>query len=454
MPLISIIIRTRNEERWVGRCLQMINRQTFKDWEVIVVDNKSTDHTLDIVQKYPVKLLNIDDFTPGKAINQGILVSSGKYLVCVSAHCIPKDEHWLENLLRNMESEKIAGVYGRQLPFAYSSDLDKRDLLITFGLDHRIQIKDSFFHNANSMIRRSVWGKVPFDESATNIEDRIWGKAVIEAGYQIAYEPQAAVYHYHGIHQGADESRAKNVVRIMESLENLPPYETIPYGFRPDTINILAVLPVLGEVITVAGQNLLERAVKQVQKSRYVQALAVISESVEVRGALKQQGITCIQRPSHLLQPKVGVEEVLEYTLKHCEEGQKHFDAVLFVNYLYPFRPENFFDKLVEEFTLSGVDTLVPTLKEFHPHWVESEGKLTRIDSGLLPRQYKSPIQKGIVGLGCITSSEFIRRQVLLGDNVGLVPFENPLYALRASDFFDRTVIEMNLKNQEVGSYD
>lgn len=53
----------------------------------------------------------------------------------------------------------VAGVYGRQEPMSFSSDLDKRDLLITFGLDRRVQMKDSFFHNANSMIRREIYRK-------------------------------------------------------------------------------------------------------------------------------------------------------------------------------------------------------------------------------------------------------------------------------------------------------
>ena len=57
----------------------------------------------------------------------------------------------------------------------YTSDVDKRDLLTIFGLDKKIQIKDTFFHNANSAFRKSL-EKNTFNEKATNIEDRIWGE--------------------------------------------------------------------------------------------------------------------------------------------------------------------------------------------------------------------------------------------------------------------------------------
>ena len=54
MPEISIIIRTKNEERWIGHCLRMIYTQTISDFEVVLVDNKSDDHTVEIAHRYPV----------------------------------------------------------------------------------------------------------------------------------------------------------------------------------------------------------------------------------------------------------------------------------------------------------------------------------------------------------------------------------------------------------------
>ena len=87
---------------------------------------------------------------------------------------------------------KVIGVYGRQEPMSYSKPEDKRDLLLVFYLD-KIQIKDNFFHNANSIIRKDLWKKIPFDSKTTNIEDRIWGKKVLAKGFKIIYEPKASI---------------------------------------------------------------------------------------------------------------------------------------------------------------------------------------------------------------------------------------------------------------------
>ena len=57
MSNVSIIIRTKNEERWIGSCLKAIFNQKYKDFEVILVDNESTDQTVKQAKKYQSKLL-------------------------------------------------------------------------------------------------------------------------------------------------------------------------------------------------------------------------------------------------------------------------------------------------------------------------------------------------------------------------------------------------------------
>ena len=57
MNKVSIIVRTKNEERWIGHCLKSIYEQNYPSFEVIIVDNKSTDNTLEIAKRFPIKKL-------------------------------------------------------------------------------------------------------------------------------------------------------------------------------------------------------------------------------------------------------------------------------------------------------------------------------------------------------------------------------------------------------------
>ena len=176
--LVSIIIRTKNEENWIASCLNSVVNQSYKNFEIILVDNGSKDKTVEIAKKFNVKILNIKKFKPGRAINYGIKKSKGDVVVCLSGHCIPVNADWLKNLIKDLKKKDVAGVYGRQEPLSFSSDLDKRDLFYTFGLDKKIQKNDTFFHNANSAFLKKTWKKFPFDETVSNIEDRVWGEVV------------------------------------------------------------------------------------------------------------------------------------------------------------------------------------------------------------------------------------------------------------------------------------
>ena len=158
-PLVSLIIRTKNEERWLSSCLGAVFSQSYKAFEVILVDNESTDKTVEKARQYPIKkIVTISNYLPGKALNLGIEESKGKYIVCLSAHCIPTGNAWLGSLVNALEEdETYAGVYGRQEPMSFSASTDKRDLLLVFGLDRIIRTRDSFFHNANSILRKKLW---------------------------------------------------------------------------------------------------------------------------------------------------------------------------------------------------------------------------------------------------------------------------------------------------------
>ena len=69
-PLVSIIIRTKNEERWIDHCLRAIETQKFRDYEIILVDNNSEDRSVKVARKYTEKIISVTDFFTGKAINE------------------------------------------------------------------------------------------------------------------------------------------------------------------------------------------------------------------------------------------------------------------------------------------------------------------------------------------------------------------------------------------------
>ena len=198
-PDISIIIRSKNEERYIDETLSAIFQQVIDlPFEVIVVDSGSTDRTLDIVRRHAVRLYEIEtrQFTYGRALNYGASLARGQYLINLSAHCIPTDSSWMARLVQCLRSDSgTAATYGGQIPIKGVNPFEERTMTAVFTPDHNGMI-GAPFSNANCSMRKETWKRYPFDEKASFAEDFIWSQTLPKE-HEIKYVPEAAVYHTH-----------------------------------------------------------------------------------------------------------------------------------------------------------------------------------------------------------------------------------------------------------------
>jgi rhamnosyltransferase len=432
MATVSIIIRTKNEERWIGHCLSQIFEQSYKDFEVIVVDNCSDDYTVQVAQRFPIKkVLSIGNFLPGKAINQGVRVSSGDYIVCLSAHCIPRTNDWLINLLANFSVDpNIAGVYGRQLPLSFTDPIDKRDLLIVFGQDKRVQVRDYFFHNANSMIRRDIWEKIPFNELVTNIEDRVWGKEVTDAGFTIVYEPAAEVYHYHGLHQGNSIERANGVVSIIEKVDQ-DVFNQLPKSLTPEQVNIVAVVPVADHAFANdTERDLLVRILDTLSKSRFVKRTYLVATEPD-----RSNKCLWINRQDIANVDALGMDELLKEVLIIIEGRGDFPDGILYANHQYTSRPEFLFDELIHEKQYRGYDSVFAAYADYGHFWYrDEEQKYKQTDNSMKNKFKREPVFRALYGLGTVVSSHLVRTGNMIGGKIGIHKINDPKYQFRLDE--------------------
>jgi hypothetical protein len=200
--IISVIVRFHNEIKYLSAVYQAIRFQDIaSNIEIISLNNNSSDGSIDVAKKYSDKVLHIDVYEPGKALNYALSESSGSIIVILSAHAIPGNRKWLANLLEPLINKNadngIIATYGAQIYPYYSEFLDKRDLDIFNFAEPRKETIDSDFWNANSAFKRVVWEKYKFCETVYELEDHFWTKHILSAqhGYTF-FNPQAYVYHY------------------------------------------------------------------------------------------------------------------------------------------------------------------------------------------------------------------------------------------------------------------
>ena len=192
MDNISVIIRNRNEERYIGYAIQSV-LDTFKKPEIIVVDNNSTDNSMGIVNTFDfedIKTYSIDSYTPGKSLNYGVTKCSNDYILVLSAH----------SQIMNCEFGKIKGlldeycvVGGKQIPIWNGKKISRRYVWSNFE-EHDIinQASESenryFLHNAFAFYTKQILIKYPFDENLSGKEDRYWAIDIVKKGHKYLYD--------------------------------------------------------------------------------------------------------------------------------------------------------------------------------------------------------------------------------------------------------------------------
>ena len=435
-PLVSIIIRTKNEEEWISDVLKAVYKQSYKNLEVIIVDNESEDTTIKRVKKFPVKIVNIKEFIPGKAINLGINASKGSIIAVLSGHCVPTDENWLQNLIKPLEDKSIGGCYGRQLPTKESSDIDKRDLLLVFGLDDKLQIKDSFFHNANSAFRREVWKKFPFCEESSNIEDRVWGNQIILNKFKIKYKANASVYHWHGIHHQLNKKRAKNIVKILETMSEIN--ADINYYVQEEcTLN--AMIPILGKSLRYESFSLLEKLRNDLNDTKYIDKIIVTTDCEETAKFAEGLDLISIIRPRKFSSNLTKLEDVAKYTLGEMEKRNILSDKIVLLEEIYPFRNSETLKKIFEASIKNNIETLSAAWIEHRPIWYPKDDKYELIagNSWSIKSLLKSNpefVMTLLTGYATITKPKTIRNQTIFDNLVKAYPVNNCLEATVVRD--------------------
>src|SRR5215216_719644 len=214
-PLISLIIVCWNSGKYLSRCLESLSLQTFKNFEILIVDNGSRDKsTVDLAEKYPqldlrVKYLSGNiGFTA--ANNLGAKLAQGKWLVLLNADAFPEPD-WLAELIRAAdEHPDIASFSSRQLVAANPSILDGAgDAYHVSGLAWRLGlgypaneyglVSSEIFSPcaaAAMYLRQAFLDVEGFDEDFFSyFEDVDLGFRLQLQGYRCLYVPQAVVHH-------------------------------------------------------------------------------------------------------------------------------------------------------------------------------------------------------------------------------------------------------------------
>ena len=206
--MISVVIRTKNEIKTIPRLIAKLKLQTFIKFEIIVVDNESTDGTCEYAKRYADKVITIkkDEFSHSRSCNQGILASSGEYIYFTNGHSFPISNLMFEvseNILN--KDSNLGGLFGRAYPYpknhTFIEGLNSKfdSILLPNHLKKFNKYCAYMQHTISCINRTQLMKENQFKEMECGAgEDSLWAMEMLMQNYNFAYSPSLDVYHSHG----------------------------------------------------------------------------------------------------------------------------------------------------------------------------------------------------------------------------------------------------------------
>ncbi|RKH60515.1 glycosyltransferase family 2 protein [Corallococcus aberystwythensis] len=195
---VTVIMRSKDSAWVIGQALSGLFSQVRRDFELLVVDSGSRDATLDIVSRFPARLIRIEAkaYFPGAVLNRAIREATGDLVVFQNSDVVPLTPDALDRLLAPIERGEADATFARQLPRPEAHTWVRRDYAVAFP--ERGEAPPWMTYSLPfAAMTREAWLKHPFYEDAWGSEDTEWGHWARNNGLRVRYAPDALVMHSH-----------------------------------------------------------------------------------------------------------------------------------------------------------------------------------------------------------------------------------------------------------------
>jgi len=196
MPAVSVVVPHFEDLENLGRCLDALDAQTFRDFETIVADNASPSGAAAVAAVIAVRatLVIAPERGAGAARNAGVAAATGRILAFTDADCVP-DPGWLAAGVAALAATDLVGGAMRVSFADDSAPTPVEAFERVFAFDNRAYVEDKGFSvTANLFTRAHVFDAVGGFRAHVS-EDADWCLRARAAGYRIAYAPAAIVAH-------------------------------------------------------------------------------------------------------------------------------------------------------------------------------------------------------------------------------------------------------------------
>lgn len=225
-PVVSVIIPNYNSEFYIEKAIRSVLEQSLKDFELLVIDDCSTDSSLEIIQKIAeshsnIKLIALpQNAGVARARNVGLENAKGKYIVFMDSDDLMMGDRLKDTVEIFEEDQEINMVFGSYIAIDEAGEFLNRELFFPDYLNNDNillhELKRNYLWTGLGAIRREIAEKYRFDETLPSSEDYDYFLKLVYDGYQYYFHPKPIIqYRIHNNNSSAKMNKSLKATQII-----------------------------------------------------------------------------------------------------------------------------------------------------------------------------------------------------------------------------------------------
>ena len=423
-PLVTVYITNYNYGDYVQQAIESVLGQSFQDFELIIIDDGSTDGSSDIISRYEdvSKIICIHQENSGlvHSSNIALKLSRGKYIMRLDAddYLAPQA---LEVLVSEMERDSETALV---FPDYYLID---REGSVT-GQIHRhnfqtdVDLLDQPAHGACTLIRKSILISVGGYDQSFSIQDGydLWLNIIDKYPIRNVNLP----LFFYRQHDNSITSNAKELLKTRGEIKAKHVQKR-----QLDPIDVIAIIPVRGNAIDprsnplkkVGRKCLIDWTIESALNSQLVSKVIITTPDEKVIGHVRKSypEVMVHKRDVQLAWINTDIEDTALEVLEFYKSSDKEPDALLILYIEAPFRSTRYIDKAINTFQLYDVDVVDGVRSENDIFYVHRGNGLELWHNDRKLRLEREELYRRGGGIHLIRTSTLVNTKDMLGGRIG-----------------------------------
>jgi glycosyltransferase involved in cell wall biosynthesis len=415
-PLITVYITNYNYGNFIKKAIKSVLNQSFKDFELIIIDDGSKDKSIKIIKEFENKK-NIKIVIQK---NKGLIVSNNLALRLSRAKYIMRldSDDWLDPYALEIMSNVLERNKKISLVFPDYYEVNKNGKILKQIIRHdfnKVKLLDQPAHGACTMIRKENLIDIGGYDEEFSCQDGyyLWLKFIKKYMVKNINLP---LFYYRQHEKSLTKNNKKiysNRSQIISKLQN-----------KNNKKNVLSILPIRGLELNpnslvlkkLKRQPLVFFTINSILNSKLVNKLVITSPDEKILKILKNKyknKIILLKRPKNLGLLNTELEKTIKHTLQKARKMNLKFDYIMQMSFRTPFITTQVIDDAINTLQLFNSDKIISVTQENHQYYKHNGSGLKSLTRSSNLKLERDTIYKQVMGFSIIKKNKIAKDEEL-----------------------------------------